>query len=108
MNEEELKNKLKEYNSSDIYFLKKRWRDLIDSKDYTQIQKEKGANLQVVYDIFNPDKIKSITKAEHSDDRYRVTLKHTGNFEINVFIKFDTPKKGQLGIITFYKAKIKQ
>ena len=107
MNEYELKNKLKEYSVQDIYFLKKRWRDLINSKDYSQIQMEKGANLQSVYDIFKPEKIKSIIKAEHSDDRYRITIKHSSIFEINVFIKFDTPEKGKLGIITFYKAKIK-
>ena len=108
MGEKELKNKLKEYSVQDVYFLKKRWRDLIDSKDYNQIQKEKGANLQSVYNIFKLEKIKSITKADYSNDRYKITLKHSGIFEINVFVKFDTPEKGKLGIITFYKAKIKQ
>ena len=108
MIEDELRNKLKEYSIQDVYFLKKRWRDLINSKNYSQIQKEKGANLQSVYDIFKHEKIKSISKAEHSENRYRVTLKHSSTFEINVFIIFDAPKKGKLGIITFYKSKIKQ
>ena len=59
-NENSIKERLKRYTQKDIFFLKKQWREWIENKNFDMFLKLKGANIQVVYDILNPDKIISI------------------------------------------------
>lgn len=37
-----------------------------------------------------------------------IRLKHSRRFDVCVIIKFDKPNKDDLGIITYYKEKIKE
>jgi hypothetical protein len=105
LSEKELLKRLKNYSKKDIYFLKKQWRDWISKGKYDLIQKEKGVNLQSVYDIFDQDKINTMRKAKYGE-RYVITLKHSKNFEIEVILVFDQPEKEDLGIITVIKKKV--
>ena len=65
-----------------------------------KIEQKTGANIQAVYDIFNPSKIKNITPAKYFPDRYEIKLHHSARFEIIMIITFDKPEKGDLGIVT--------
>ena len=106
-NENSIKERLKRYTQKDIFFLKKQWREWIENKNFDMFLKLKGANIQVVYDILNPDKIISIRQAKNND-RIIIRLKHSFLYEILVIIKFDQPSNGLIGIITYIKEKIKK
>ncbi len=105
--EREVKEKLKNYVKGDIIFLKSRWRKWIEEGKFDLLIKKTGANPQVVYDVLEPSKIKSIRLAKY-DNGYSIILYHSSNYEIEVILKFDEFNKGDLGIVTYYKQKIKQ
>lgn len=105
--ENEIREKLKNYKREDIIFLKSEWDQKISEKDFDFFRKLKGANLHVVYDMLYQSKIKRIRKAKYGKDRYSIILNHSLNYEIEVIVRFDTPKKGLIGVITYIKQKIK-
>jgi len=103
---DDIKNRLIKYTEKDIKFLKSQWQQWIKEKKFDLIEQKTGANIQAVYDIFNPSKIKNIEPAKYSPDRYEIRLHHGARFEIVVIILFDKPEKGDLGIVTYYKRLI--
>ena len=103
-----IKEKLKDYSEKDIVPLKKEWRKWIENKQFDMFLKLKGANIQVIYDILKPHKVLSIRPAKYNQERIIITLKHSSNYKIEVIIKFDQPSKGQIGIVTYIKEKIKR
>ena len=98
--------KLKNYTKEDIKFLKREWQEWIEEGKFNLFEKKTGANVQVVYGILDPKKIKNIRLTRDSK-RYELKLYHSLKYEISVFIKFDQPNKGNLGILTYYKHPIK-
>lgn len=106
MNIEEVRKKLGGYNPNDIVFLKKHWQEWINNGKFDLIEEKTGANVQAVYNILDSSKIKSINPAKYYNDRYEIRLNHSVKFEIAVIISFDQPKKGSLGIVTYYKRLI--
>ena len=108
MEEQEILKKLKNYNQNDIFFLKKQWREWLDNGEYHKFIQLKGINIQVVYDIFYESKIKKARRAKYNSNRYSIVLYHSNFYDIEVIFKFDVPKKGNIGIITFTKYKIRQ
>jgi len=100
---EQVRNKLKEYNEEDIFFLKTHWQKWLEEKRFELIEQKTGANVQVIYGILSPSKIKSIKQANYYPERYELTLVHSRKFDIVVIIVFDQPVKGKLGIVTYYK-----
>ncbi len=107
-NEDSIKEKLKEYNENDIYFLKKEWRGWIKNRDFEKFMALKGANLQVIYNIFKPEKILSIKQAKYDPKRIEIKLRHSFNYEILVIAIFDEPEEGKLGIVTYTKEEIRR
>ena len=82
MNIEEVRKKLGGYNPNDIVFLKKHWQEWINNGKFDLIEEKTGANVQSVYNILDISKIKGINPAKPQ------------------------PKKGSLGIVTYYKRLI--
>jgi len=107
-NEIELRNKLETYAPKDIYFLKEEWRNLIASGKQKEIRKLKGLDHYAVYDILTPSRVKTIRKAKYGNRRHSVIVIHSKYFEVEVIVKFDVPRKGKLGIVTYIKKKIKK
>lgn len=99
-----IKRKLKDYNENDIIFLKEKWQKWIKERKWKLFEKKTGVNIQAVYDILNPLKIKSIRQTKNLM-RYEITLKHSEKYDVSVIITFDAPKNGNLGIVTLYKHK---
>jgi len=106
--EKELRSKLETYSPRDIYFLKEEWRNLIASGKGEEIRKLKGLSIHAVYDIFMPSKVKTIRKSKYGNKRHSVIVIHSKYFEVEVIVKFDVPRKGKLGIVTYIKKKIKR
>ena len=104
--EKEVKEKLKNYVNQDIVFLKKEWKKWAEEGKWDLFKEKTGANVQVIYNILNPKKIKRIRKAKYYENRYDIRLNHSLKYEIKVVVVFDQPKKGNLGIVSFYKLAI--
>ena len=101
--EKQLNDKLNEYCEEDVYFLKAHWRAWIEEKQFELLERKTGMNIQEVYGVLNPEKVKYIAKSKHYPERYEICLKHSKRFETIVIAVFDQPSKGKLGIVTCYK-----
>jgi len=92
--EEHVKDKLGQYNENDIIFLKEKWQEYIGKKRFDLIEQKTGINIQAVYNVLNPSKIKHIKCTKYSPNRYEICLHHSSRFEVIVIIVFDqTPKR---------------
>lgn len=100
---DEILKKIKNYNPNDIVFLKKEWRKWAEKQNWDIFEMKTGVNVQAIYSIFDEDKIIEVNKAKYEEDRYEIILKHSRQFVVRVIIKFDTPNKNDLGIVTFFK-----
>jgi len=105
INEKSIREKLKEYAKEEVVFLKEEWRHKIVERNFEFFEKKAGANIQVVYDILDESRIINVRETNIAK---RFEIKHNTTFEISVIVVFDQPKKGQLGIVTYYKHKIKR
>ncbi len=98
---DEIIARLQKHSEEDIYFAKPEWREWIKKREFDKFLRIKGANIQEIYKIFQKDKILYVRPAKKG--RLAVRVKHSSNYDVEVFLKFDKPEKGMIEVYTYVK-----
>lgn len=95
----EIRGQLTKYNPKDVYFLKSKWREWVEKREFRKFEEEEQKpNILTVYNIFDASKIVSIENARNGFSAVRT--KHSSEYDIVIILKIENER---VEIMTYYK-----
>lgn len=104
LKENQIRKKLREYSQSDIYFLKKQWREWIKKREFEKFETElQRPNIQGIYKLLEDSEILYIEPAKF--ERYKARIKYHKTHDLVTIFQFND-KLDRIEVVTYYAESI--